>query len=151
MKALIPILILIALGGAWYVLTRPSVPVTSTEGTVATSSESGTASSTALTIAYTDNGFSPATLTVPSGSTVTFMNLSSQQMDIASNPHPTHQEYDGTTRATHCASGYAGSAPFDECAPAAPGESWTFTFTKAGSWGFHNHYGAEDEGTVIVQ
>jgi len=31
------------------------------------------------------------------------------------------------------------------------GASWEFTFTKAGTFGFHNHTGASSVGTVIVR
>jgi plastocyanin len=101
-----------------------------------------------VTVTYTDQGFSPSTVTINEGDSVTFVNKSANPMWVASDPHPLHNGYDGTTRDQHCAPGYAGPAPFDECGTS---PSFTFTFTKTGTWGYHNH--AEDEmaGTVIVK
>lgn len=152
MKALLWIVaIVIVVGGAWYLLVQtPSGTPTPT----ATSNEPATSSSAAATvpkISYTDTGFSPSSLTVPVGTTVTFADTASDAMYIASSPHPTHQDYDGTTRAVHCAAGYTGATPFDECTAAKPGQSWTFTFTKPGTWKFHNHANPTEFGSVTVQ
>ena len=66
---------------------------------------------------------------------------------MASDPHPIHNGYDGTTLQQHCAQGYTGPAPFDECSP---GTSFSFTFAKVGSWGYHDHLEASIKGTVVV-
>jgi len=100
------------------------------------------------TVTYTDAGFSPSTVTISQGGTVTFVDKSTSGMWIASNPHPAHSGYDGTSRSTHCAVGYTGAKPFDECAS---GSSFSFTFTKSGTWGYHNHEADENGGTIIVQ
>ncbi len=100
------------------------------------------------TVTYSGHGFSPSTVTIAKGGTVTFVNQSSNKMWVASDPHPTHQGYDGTTRSQHCAQGYTGAKPFDQCST---GNSFTFTFTKTGSWGYHNHDLHQDTGTVVVQ
>ncbi len=86
-------------------------------------------------IDYTDNGFSPKSITVKVGSTVTWTNSSSGPMWVASNPHPTHTDY----------------PEFDEKSNAANGGTYSFTFTKVGSWGYHNHKDPSKGGTVIVQ
>ena len=70
-------------------------------------------------------------------------------MWVASNPHPTHTGYDSTSRDTHCAAGYTGPIPFDECAAISSG-SYSFTFTKTGSFGYHNHSDHAMIGTVVV-
>lgn len=87
------------------------------------------------TITYTDNGFSPQTITVKVGTPVTFVNQSSTGMWVASNPHPVHTDLPG----------------FDEKQSVDSGGSYTYTFEKVGSWGFHNHRNPSDGGTVIVQ
>lgn len=102
----------------------------------------------ASTITYTNTGFSPKSLTVKAGTPVRFVNNSSSTMWVASNPHPIHNGYDGTTLAQHCAARAARS--FDECVAGGPGASFVFTFTKAGSWGYHNHLHTADMGTVVV-
>ena len=83
------------------------------------------------------------------GTTVTFTAApGADELWVASNPHPTHEGYDGTTRDQHCAAGYAGPTPFDQCAT---GTTYTFTFNQIGTWGYHNHGNHSDTGTVIVQ
>lgn len=79
-------------------------------------------------------GFSPATLTVGRGETVTFRNTGDRESWPASDVHPTHEEYPG----------------FDAGAAVLPGESWTFRFDRSGSWTFHDHLSPEVKGTIIV-
>jgi plastocyanin len=149
---------LVVIGGGWYLISNQAntaAPQQMTSNTPSNTTPTGTTSPTTgtsvkPTITYTNNGFSPSTLTVALGTTVTFVNQSSNPMWVASNPHPTHQGYDGTTKNTHCASGYTGPAPFDECTTVDSGGTYTFTFTKTGSWGYHNHALESDGGTVVV-
>ncbi len=101
------------------------------------------------TVTYGPNGFSPNSVTIAKGGTVTFTAApGANQMWVASAPHPAHTGYDGTDRATHCAAGYAGPKPFDQCGS---GTSYSFTFDKTGSWTYHNHGNVADHGTVVVQ
>ena len=94
-------------------------------------------------VSYTDSGFSPSTITITLGTTVKFQNNASVAMRVSSNPHPVHTSYPTT-------GGCVGST-FDSCANIAPGSSWSFTFDKAGTWGYHNHLNPGETGTVIVQ
>lgn len=96
-------------------------------------------------VTYTDAGFSPETITIKLGDTVTFVNEGDGRMWVGADEHPTHTEYAGTSRSEHCPDS-SGTA-FDQCEA---GESFTFTFTKAGTWGYHNHSLASHAGTVIV-
>ena len=66
---------------------------------------------------------------------VTFVNQSSRAMWIASNPHPIH----------------TGLAGFDAKKGIGNGESFSFSFTKAGEFGYHNHLNLSDTGTVVVE
>lgn len=95
------------------------------------------------TVTYTDSGFSPASITVRAGDSVTFKNDSSQPFWPASNPHPVHTGYPTT-------GGCIGST-FDACGPIAPGGSWSFTFGIKGAWGYHNHLNPGFDGTVVVE
>lgn len=79
--------------------------------------------------------FSPATLTVKKGSTVTWTNSGGAKVWIASDPHPIHNAYPG----------------FDSGTDLGAGESYAFTFEKAGSWSYHNHFNPTVKGTVIVE
>lgn len=99
----------------------------------------------AYTVKYTDTGFSPESLSVPLGTTVTFINQSSGDMWVGSDEHPSHTGYDGTSRAEHCAAGAAPS--FDQCAT---GSTYSFTFEKAGTFEYHNHRNAQAHGVIVV-
>ncbi len=100
------------------------------------------------TVTYTSAGFSPKSVTIAKGGTVTFVNQAGSAMWVASDPHPVHTSYDGTSRSQHCAAGYTGPKPFDQCSGTG---NFTFTFDKAGSFGYHNHSNDNDAGTIIVQ
>jgi plastocyanin len=86
-------------------------------------------------VKYTDSGWDPSTLTIKSGETVTFENDSSDDAWPASNVHPTHLLYPG----------------FDAKKPLLHGDSYSFTFTKVGSWGYHNHLEPDVQGTIVVK
>lgn len=97
------------------------------------------------TVTYTNGGFSPSQVTIKAGGTVTFVDKSTVGMYVASNPHPVHNAYDGTTRSQHCAAGATPS--FDQCVK---GTTYSFMFQKVGTWGYHNHVNADDGGVVTV-
>ena len=103
---------------------------------------------TGVTVRYTAEGFVPETVTIQAGQKVTFVNDSTGAMWVGADEHPTHTGYDGTDRATHCSGSYTGPTPFDQCMA---GPTYTFVFTEAGSYDYHNHSGAQFGGTVVVQ
>ncbi len=90
---------------------------------------------TTKTITYTDNGFSPAALTIKAGDTVLFKNNGSKDLWPASAPHPTHTNY----------------PEFDAKRGIAPGATYSFIFTRVGSWKYHNHLNPASIGTITVQ
>ncbi len=151
------VIIIVALGG-WYVFSHPSSPAPITETRPVTDQTSTTTTTTTstnmplapVTVMYTDNGFSPASVTIAQGQTVTWVNQASDKMWVASGVHPTHMVYDGTSKSQHCVAGYAGPVPLDECAAVASGASYSFTFDKAGDWKYHNHTSAADIGEIVV-
>lgn len=122
--------------------TNPNPPATTSAQT-----SGGAAAPTPahVTVTYNGTSFSPKTVTIHKGDTVTFVNSSSGQMWVASAPHPTHQGYSGTTVSQHCPD-TAGTA-FDQCSF---GNSYTFTFEKVGSWLYHNHANTSVTGTIVV-
>jgi plastocyanin len=81
------------------------------------------------------DSFSPATLTVRAGETVTFENESGDDKWPASDVHPTHEEYPG----------------FDAERAVLDGESYEFTFERRGRWGYHDHLKPDIEGTIVVE
>jgi plastocyanin len=86
-------------------------------------------------VSYTDEGFAPATTgPIQVGDAVLFTNKSSEKMWVASDDHPTHSRYPG----------------FDQGRGVESGGTYKFTFTKAGSWGYHNHLNPSHSGTVQV-
>jgi plastocyanin len=100
-------------------------------------------------VTYTNSGYSPSTLTIKKGETVTFKNQSSFSMWPASDMHPTHRVYSGTSLSEHCPD-TTGTA-FDACKGYLPGESWSFTFNKVGTWNYHDHLNPGNTGTIIVE
>jgi plastocyanin len=98
---------------------------------------------TSHTVEYTDQGFNPSTITIKKGETVTWVNHGSDDMWVASNPHPIHNGYPE--------SGGCINSVFDACAGFGSGKSYSFTFTTVGKWGYHNHLSPADHGTVVVQ
>lgn len=154
--------IVILVGGWWWYSTQGVAPVADTQigdtgdtqiegsqmpntGLVGDDAEGG---GQGAVVRYTASGFVPASIVVRPGESVSFVNETSGRMWVASDEHPTHTEYGNTDRATHCADTYAGPAPFDQCEA---GQSYTFIFTKPGTFEYHNHAAAQFGGTVTVQ
>ncbi len=102
-----------------------------------------------VTITFTDSGASPANVTIKQGQTVQFVNNTTRSIWPASDDHPAHTKYAGTSRNQHCPDG--ASTAFDACKGFAAGESWSFTFAKAGAWGYHDHLRASVGGTITVR
>lgn len=97
-------------------------------------SEASDEQEASITIVYTDDGFSPADYTVKAGDVVRVENKSSSPLQFSSDNHPTHthqMELNLTILET--------------------GESTTFTPTKTGKWGFHDHLNATRTGTLTVE
>lgn len=101
-----------------------------------------------VVITYTDDGFSPSQVSVKAGTRVVFKNESSRDFWPASAQHPTHIVYSGTSLSEHC--GDVEDVSFDACEKVAPGESYSFVFTKVGEWGYHDHLRANETGKVVV-
>jgi plastocyanin len=99
-----------------------------------TNAAGNTNTSTAVAVSITAAGFSPSTVTVKAGTVVTWTNASGADARVASDPHPTHTDL-----------------PALDSATLATGDSYSFTFTKVGTWGYHNHEAPTRRGSVIVQ
>ena len=123
----------------------PPPPADTSTGT---STDTSAAAPASASITYTSSGFSPATLTVKKGTTVTWTEEGGSSMWVATGPHPAHTGYDNTSRTAHCEPGYTGATPFDQCSP---GSSYSFTFDKAGTWPYHDHMNASKFGKVVVE
>ena len=151
---LLGIIIVIIIGIIYFTMDTPTTPTpvapnpiiqtepvsTSTPVVTATSTATSTPTSIASTtkthiITYTETGFSPADLTIKTGDTIVFKNNSARAFWPASNDHPSHTIY----------------PEFDPKKTIAAGESWSFTFTKVGSWKYHDHRAANLGGTITVK
>ena len=93
------------------------------------------AATKAVVISMTDTGFSPSSVTIPVGTTVTFVNNGQASHWPASDLHPTHQILPG----------------FDAKRGLSTGETYSYTFTKAGTWQFHDHLLPSLKGSVVAQ
>lgn len=143
--------LVVVIGGlvGWYVVKgdfrsgQHGTPVSTTED-VQQASETGTmqegdmvseaTTEGKMTVEYTDGGFSPDMVRIKNGTTVTFTNQSTGTMWVASDAHPTHQLLPG----------------FDSRKSILTGGSYEYTFTKIGTWTYHNHVSPSAVGTVVV-
>ena len=87
------------------------------------------------TIFVEANGFSPEVLRIPLGATVTWINKDVRVTWIASDLHPVHTIY----------------PEFDQKRGMSKGESYSYTFTRRGSWGYHDHIVSSRIGKIIVE
>jgi len=137
----IVIVIVIILGGVWYISSN------NTQEPGNQVSPAGNLVSNVVTIA--SSGFSPSSLTVQKGETITFKNESSQPAWPASAIHPTHTVYPGSSIAKCGTTGEAGI--FDACKGLLKGEAWSFQFDIPGTWKYHDHLNPSRNGTIVVQ
>ena len=128
---IIIVIALAALGGVAYYRSLGK-PAAQTPQSAAPSAQTGV--ETAPTIEITAGGFSPATVTVTKGTTVTFVNRDSTPHWPASGVHPTHQL---------CPS-------FDALRGLQTGESYRFTFNEVKECPFHDHLNVSLRGKVTV-
>ena len=94
-------------------------------------------------VVYTDAGYTPNSVRIKVGETVTFQNNSSGSIWPASGLHPTHDVYP--------TKGGCISSAFDACKGLKSGESWSFKFNEAGTWKYHDHLNPNDRGAVEVE
>lgn len=89
-----------------------------------------------FTVAYQNSCYSPDNIVLTRGDTINFVNNSTnKKMWPASDNHPSHQIY----------------PEFDPGRDFAPGESWSFTFNKVGSWNYHDHNKPGCTGVITVR
>ena len=80
------------------------------------------------------SGFAPNAMTLAPGSRVTWIALDGSLPFIASNPHPIHTEESGLQSGT-----------------LRMGETYSYTFNAAKTYGYHNHNSSSQSGTVTIQ
>lgn len=100
-------------------------------------------------VEITSGGFSPSSVTVKAGETVTWVNKHTVHSWPASAMHPTHRMYPGSD-INKCQSTER-NLIFDACQRLEEGESYSFTFYEEGSWRYHDHLNPTHYGTVVVE
>lgn len=115
--------------------TTPTAGAKSASQTVTPFSQTPTQTQNqANTVTLTANGFSPQTLTIQAGATVSWVNKSGDDATVNSNPHPTHTNY-----------------PPLNLGNFSDGGTLSLTFPTPGTYGYHNHLNPSETGTVVVQ
>jgi len=150
---IVMIAIVVLIGGFFWLSNKSNAPITNNQPastnletinpkingvqvSAGTQMETGTIDNTKIVVTYDGSTFSPKTVTIKKGETVTFINESGGGMSVASDPHPTHTNYPA----------------FDQYKSSEKGQkSYTFVFDKIGSWGYHNHLNSGATGTVVVE
>ena len=108
--------------------TGSTTPPSSGGGTIPTAPKT-------YDISYTNSCYSPADVTINKNDTVRFTNNSTKNIWPASDNHPSHSLY----------------PDFDANNSIASGGIYSFTFTKTGSWDYHDHLKPNCTGTITVQ
>ncbi|MBI1984521.1 MAG: hypothetical protein HYS60_00205 [Candidatus Wildermuthbacteria bacterium] len=100
-------------------------------------------------ITYADEGYSPQTLSIKAGGTVSFVNQSSSSMWPASAMHPTHTVYPGSG-IEKCGTAEQDTI-FDACMGIPSEQEWSFQFNEKGTWKYHDHLNPSRFGTIVVE
>jgi plastocyanin len=129
----------VIIGGGYLVFHKSSTKTATTTPNTNSQSQGSSPGSTSNqnapdTITFDGSQFSPATLTVKSGTMVTIKNTSSQDVQMQSNPHPTHTDDSDLNVGIVSA-----------------GQSKTFTVTNKGTFGYHNHLNPSTQGKITIE
>ncbi len=89
---------------------------------------------TEVRVSVTEDGFFPATLSITRDMTVVWVNDTAKPVRIGANPYPD-----------------ASSLPGLKSGDIAPGDSYSYTFTASGTFGYANYNEPTEGGSVQVQ
>lgn len=132
------VLVAVLAGGAIWIGNSRKDSGKSSETSQNPNSSSNTSSSdneqVAATITFNGSDFTLSKDTIKSGDKVKVVNNSQTDLEFDSDPHPVHTDNKELN-----------------IDMVAPGESKTFTITKTGTWGFHNHLNASQRGSITVE
>jgi len=99
-------------------------------------------------VEITLEGFVLKNLEIKQGDKVTWINKLATEARVASNFHPTHTNYPGSS-IIKCGTAEEKNI-FDSCRNFGKGESYSFVFDEVGSWAYHNHLQPSKDGKIIV-
>jgi len=112
--------------------TKP--PTSTTKPTVPQIPQVGTSVKGEVTVRYLNTGFSPQSTVIKQGEAVKFVNESSKALRVMSDPHSYHTNYLG----------------FEQGSTVGKGGSFSFIFTRSGTWGYHNESFISHTGSILV-
>ncbi len=125
------VIVVLVIGG-WF-LTRPKPAVAPEVSQPAPAvSESATVAQNSVTISQT--GFSPATITIKIGESITWENTDTENHTVNSDNHPTHLLYS-----------------FLNLGLLKPEETKSVTFDKTGTYTYHDHLNPSLTGSITVE
>ncbi len=143
-KLIIGIVLFVVVLGGGYLLVSTSKPAMAPTPTPSPTSQeamqptsvpaSPSAMQTKNAVTLTSSGYSPATLTIKAGESVTWTNKSGEDATVNSDPHPTHTAY-----------------PPLNLGSFVDGQSLSLSFPKTGTYGYHDHLNPSLRGIIIVQ
>jgi plastocyanin len=145
-KAIIAIIVAVVIGGGGYLVLHKNSNDSSKKSNASALSQASSSSGNSsqgttnssqpvvATITYSNNGFSPSTVTIKAGDTIAIKNTSSRDLQFDSDPHPSHTDDEELNV------GIVSS-----------GQTMTLKVGKTGSHGYHNHLNPSDTGTIVVQ
>lgn len=133
------IVVVVVIGVVFFMNNKADAPTDSQNQTTPTPNPTPSPTPVSTTpqtfdVSMTDAAYAPAALTIKKGDTVKFTNNGTKLNWPASAPHPTHTDY----------------PEFDPKVGVAVGQSWSFTFTKTGTWRYHDHLNPTRFGSVVV-
>jgi plastocyanin len=132
--------------------TQPTQVETSTLNITTTSPTTLSATATPTTeviIKITANGFEPKEVEITKGKKVTWINEQPNPSWPASDVHPTHEVYPGSS-IKKCGTPEQNKI-FDACHGLKQGESWSFVFNEVGEWYYHDHLNPSWKGEIVVK
>lgn len=134
-KISIALIVVIIIGGViWFAAANQPKPASNNSPQSTSPVTNETTKTAAATITYDGSTFTPQLTTVKSGDAVKVTNQSQNDLDFDSDPHPIHTD-----------------DPDLNAGAIAPGKSTTFTVTKKGQFGFHNHLDSSQHGNITIE
>jgi plastocyanin len=153
------LLLLVLVGAGYYFFTKfrtptlaPELPQPPTPPVfdVPTTPNSTTATPTSeVIIKITANGFEPKEVEISKGTKVTWINEQSNLSWPASDVHPTHEVYPGSS-IKKCGTPEQDKI-FDACRGLNKREKWSFVFNEVGEWHYHDHLNPSWTGKIVVK
>ena len=135
------VIIIVAVAGAVFYIAHTYRPAPFKEP-AADQTGSGNAAvgatGTSAIVTYSDTGFSPSSLSIGVGTTVTWANQSSHTMWVQK-----------AGSAGDCSSAQAKTL-LNECQAVSVGGTYSYTFTTLGTFSYFNQEKSTDTGTVVV-